>query len=146
MGYCCTLVMPPAQCFDGNFHTVWASVCDKSVVYFFFQAAATVKISTNLEHFENLDRYASVTTYIETCRAQSMFFSGRQSISALIFEPFNLDHPLRALWNRCFQALRMEGIPTFYLQLFSNASRITEVFKLKMVSPRVQYHWHLRTL
>ena len=74
MGYCCTLVMPPAQCFYCNFHTVWASVCDKSVVYFFFQAAATVKISTNLEHFENFNRYASVTTFIETCRAQSMHF------------------------------------------------------------------------
>ena len=73
MGYFRTMVMPPAQYFDCNFHAVWASVCDKSVVYFFFQAAAPVKIWTNSEHFENLDRYASVTTYIETCRAQSLY-------------------------------------------------------------------------
>ena len=117
---CCIIIISRAQCYTCNFRTAEVSGCDKLTVVLFFQAAATVKIWTNSEHFENSDQYKPSSAHIlKPIETTQFVFGDCPSILALIFEPFELDHSLRALYIRHFKTLRMHVIQMSYLRLIS---------------------------
>ena len=121
----------PTQYFACSFYSFGASGCSNRAVMLIFEVAATVKIWTNSEHFWNPTDIHDSRTYFETPIISWHFFANHRSKLTLIFKPLELGPSLRARWNRKIQTLRMNVIPTSYLQLFSSEVIITGALSLQ---------------